>query len=158
MTFETLITILTIDNLDSWQSLLPDNQLWHWTAFAILAMFGGIVKSSLWFFTRSGVEIIGVQMSFRHNWGVNACRYGVGIGGEKKQRVVREASSSSPKTWGLFHNVSSLSATGESITWFWSTEEKWKYIEVCSAGEFSIVLWTKSRWPSRRNLWRKSLF
>ena len=39
MTFETLITILTIENLNSWQSLLPDNQEWHWTAFAILAMF-----------------------------------------------------------------------------------------------------------------------
>ena len=39
VTFETLITILTIENLDSWQSLLSDNQLWHWTAFAILAMF-----------------------------------------------------------------------------------------------------------------------
>ena len=39
MTFETPITILTIENLDSWQSLLPDNQLRHWTAFAIIAMF-----------------------------------------------------------------------------------------------------------------------
>ena len=28
----------------SWQSLLPDNQEWHWTAFAILAMF-------YWFYT-----------------------------------------------------------------------------------------------------------
>ena len=26
---ETLITILTIENLNSWQSLLGDNQLWH---------------------------------------------------------------------------------------------------------------------------------
>ena len=39
VTFETLITILTIENLNPWQSLLSDNQLWHWTAFAILAMF-----------------------------------------------------------------------------------------------------------------------
>ena len=39
MTFETLTTILTIENLNSWQSLWPDNLLWHWTAFAILAMF-----------------------------------------------------------------------------------------------------------------------
>ena len=39
VTFETLITILKIENLDSWQSLLPDNQEWHWTAFAILTMF-----------------------------------------------------------------------------------------------------------------------
>ena len=39
VTIETLITILTIENLNSWQSLLPDNQEWHWTAFAILAMF-----------------------------------------------------------------------------------------------------------------------
>ena len=39
VTFETLITILTIENLKSRQSLLPDNSLWHWTAFAILAMF-----------------------------------------------------------------------------------------------------------------------
>ena len=39
VTFETLITILTIENLNSWQSLLPDYQEWHWTAFAILAMF-----------------------------------------------------------------------------------------------------------------------
>ena len=39
VTFETLITILTIVNLNSWQSLLPDNWEWHWTAFAILAMF-----------------------------------------------------------------------------------------------------------------------
>ena len=27
------------ENLNSWQSLLPDNQLWHWIAFTILAMF-----------------------------------------------------------------------------------------------------------------------
>ena len=40
VTIETLITILTIENLNSWQSLLPDNQEWQWTAFAILAMFG----------------------------------------------------------------------------------------------------------------------
>ena len=26
-------------NSNNWQSLLSDNQLWHWTAFAILAMF-----------------------------------------------------------------------------------------------------------------------
>ena len=39
MTFETLITILTIKNLNSWQSLWPDNYEWHWAAFAILAMF-----------------------------------------------------------------------------------------------------------------------
>ena len=36
---ETLITILTIENLNSWQYLLLDNQEWQWTAFAILAMF-----------------------------------------------------------------------------------------------------------------------
>ena len=39
MTFETLITILTIENFISCQSLLPDNSEWHWTACAILAMF-----------------------------------------------------------------------------------------------------------------------
>ena len=39
VTIEKLITILTIDNLNSWQSLLPDNQEWKWTAFAIIAMF-----------------------------------------------------------------------------------------------------------------------
>ena len=39
VTIETLITILTIENLNSWQSLLPDNQEWQWTVFAILAMF-----------------------------------------------------------------------------------------------------------------------
>ena len=39
VTIETLITIPTIENLNSWQSLLPDNQKWQWTAFAILAMF-----------------------------------------------------------------------------------------------------------------------
>jgi len=39
VTFETLITILKIENLNLWQSLLPDNKEWHWTAFAILAMF-----------------------------------------------------------------------------------------------------------------------
>ena len=42
VTFETLITILTIKNLNSWQLLLPDNKEWHWTAFAILAMFSSI--------------------------------------------------------------------------------------------------------------------
>ena len=36
---QTLITILTIENLNSWQSLLDDNWEWQWTAFAILAMF-----------------------------------------------------------------------------------------------------------------------
>ena len=40
VTFETLTdSILTVENLDSWQSLLPDNQEWHKTAFAILLMF-----------------------------------------------------------------------------------------------------------------------
>ena len=39
MAIETLITILKIENLNSWQSLLPDNYEIHWTAFAILAMF-----------------------------------------------------------------------------------------------------------------------
>ena len=39
MTYETLITILTIENLNPWQYVLPDNYKWHWTAFAILAMF-----------------------------------------------------------------------------------------------------------------------
>ena len=38
--FQTLITIMTIENLNSWQSLLPGNQEWHWwTAFTILVMF-----------------------------------------------------------------------------------------------------------------------
>ena len=44
MTFETQLTILTIENLNSWHSLLSDNQECHWTAFAILAMF---LKASL---------------------------------------------------------------------------------------------------------------
>ena len=39
VTLETLITILTIQNPKSWQSLLPDNQVWHWTASAILQYF-----------------------------------------------------------------------------------------------------------------------
>ena len=39
LTFETLFTIATNENLNSWQSLLSANWLWHWTAFAILAMF-----------------------------------------------------------------------------------------------------------------------
>ena len=39
VTIETFITIITIENLNSWQSFLPDNQEWQWTAFAILAMF-----------------------------------------------------------------------------------------------------------------------
>ena len=39
VTFETMITILTFENLHSWQFLLPDNKEWQWTAFAILAMF-----------------------------------------------------------------------------------------------------------------------
>ena len=30
VTFETLITVVTIENLNSWQSLLTDNYLWHW--------------------------------------------------------------------------------------------------------------------------------
>jgi hypothetical protein len=38
VTIETQITILTIENLNSWQSFLPDNQEWQWTAFPILAM------------------------------------------------------------------------------------------------------------------------
>ena len=45
MIFETLITILTIENLNSWQSLLSENWLWHWTAFAILAMFSSLVRA-----------------------------------------------------------------------------------------------------------------
>ena len=54
VTIETLITILTIENINSWQFLLPDNQEWQWTAYAILAMFServqyskGIAKSVL---------------------------------------------------------------------------------------------------------------
>ena len=43
MKFETLIQIQTIENQDLWQSLLPDNLLWHWTAFAILAMLLEII-------------------------------------------------------------------------------------------------------------------
>ena len=39
VTFETLITILTIETLNLWQFLLPDNKEWQWIAFAILAMF-----------------------------------------------------------------------------------------------------------------------
>ena len=39
VTFETLITILTIETLNSWQFLLPDNKELQWIAFAILAMF-----------------------------------------------------------------------------------------------------------------------
>ena len=41
--FETFITILTIENLNSWQSLLPDNHEWHRTAFTILAMFSSMM-------------------------------------------------------------------------------------------------------------------
>ena len=51
VTIETLITILTIENLNSWQSLLPDNQKWQWTAFAIIAMFF-ILKSFCIFWIR----------------------------------------------------------------------------------------------------------
>ena len=40
------LTHVTIDNLNFWQSLSPHNQEWHWTAFAILAMFIYYVK--LW--------------------------------------------------------------------------------------------------------------
>ena len=39
LTFETLITNLTIETLNSWQFLLPGNKEWQWTAFAILARF-----------------------------------------------------------------------------------------------------------------------
>ena len=37
--FMTLITILTIENLNSWRSLWPDNQEWNWTAFTTFPMF-----------------------------------------------------------------------------------------------------------------------
>ena len=47
VTIETLITILTIENLNSWQSLLPDNQEWQWTVFTILAMFYDKAKKYL---------------------------------------------------------------------------------------------------------------
>ena len=47
LTFETLITILTIENLNSWQSLLFYNQEWQWTAFAILTMFNCSVHLNL---------------------------------------------------------------------------------------------------------------
>ena len=55
--FETLIRILTIENLVSWQSLLPDNWLWHWTAFAILAMFSSLQENYtwIWFFINRSV-------------------------------------------------------------------------------------------------------
>ena len=36
---EKLLTFQTVENLNSWQSLWPDNKEWHWTAFAILVMF-----------------------------------------------------------------------------------------------------------------------
>ena len=48
VTFETLITILKTENLNSWQSLLPDNYEWHWTAFTILAMFKISGLSHFW--------------------------------------------------------------------------------------------------------------
>ena len=51
VTFDTLITILTIENLNSWQFLLYDHNEWQWTAFAILAMFfakTGLSGSSIW--------------------------------------------------------------------------------------------------------------
>ena len=35
----SLITILTIENLNSWQFLLPDNQEWQYGLDSILAMF-----------------------------------------------------------------------------------------------------------------------
>ena len=54
MTFETLITFMTIENLRSWQSLLPYNKEWHWTAFAILAMLCYGVMTS--WFTRQKCE------------------------------------------------------------------------------------------------------
>ena len=38
-TFETLITIPTVENLNLRQSLLPDSDSEHWTVFAILAIF-----------------------------------------------------------------------------------------------------------------------
>ena len=38
MTFETLITILIIENLNSWQSLLSDNQEWQHSQFLLCLM------------------------------------------------------------------------------------------------------------------------
>ena len=46
VTFETLITILTVENLNLWQSLLPDNLEWQWTVFAILAIFWTTVSTA----------------------------------------------------------------------------------------------------------------
>ena len=63
--FDTLITILTIENLNLWQSLLPDNKLWHWTAFAILAMF---VTYNLWI-----LILISKKPTFCKQWECPIC-------------------------------------------------------------------------------------
>ena len=56
VTFETLITILTTENLNSWQSLLPVNLEWQWTAFAILAMFYSDLTRNIYaLLSRSGI-------------------------------------------------------------------------------------------------------
>ena len=64
VTFEILITILTIENLNSWQSLLSDNKLWHWTAFAILAMFLNCFSTWLSLFLFNFVSILDWMILF----------------------------------------------------------------------------------------------
>ena len=63
VTFDTLITILTIENLNSWQFLLYDHNEWQWTAFAILAMF--FCKNwPIWLVNL--VVLVGVRLSGHH--------------------------------------------------------------------------------------------
>ena len=62
VTIETLITILRIENLNSWQSLLLDNQEWQWAAFAILAMFCLDIGYILVFFFSASIYIYELVM------------------------------------------------------------------------------------------------
>ena len=47
----TWVKLLIIENLNSWQSLWPDNWEWHWTAFEILAMFQAALAAAALHFT-----------------------------------------------------------------------------------------------------------
>ena len=73
VTIETLITILTIENLNSWQSLVPDNQLWHWTAFAILAIYIYLDIHSYQMLQRSIFRYSLVSIWWCTNWYVIMC-------------------------------------------------------------------------------------
>ena len=90
VTFETLITILTIENLDSWQSLLPDNSTQNCWVVAlpqfssIVIVIDGLTRNSRYFERRQSIAQI------KHRWCFSSW-VGCNVKSEELQRDVGRA-------------------------------------------------------------------